>query len=263
MDAIDNILPMQQIDLNCDMGEAFGNYPMPDDEMLMDYITSANIACGYHAGDPAVMQRTVNMAIKKSVAIGVHPGLPDLQGFGRRDMKLSPNEAYQFTLYQIGALSGFVKASHGRLNHVKPHGALYNMAAKDATLAKAIATAVYDFDAGLILYALAGSELIAQAKNIGLQTASEVFADRTYQDDGSLTPRSQNNALITDEKQAIEQVLMMVKQQQVLSINKKIVLLLAETLCLHGDGAHAVSFAKMINAELKNAGILVKAPANG
>src|SRR5476651_2206193 len=214
---------MQTIDLNCDMGEAFGNYPMPNDDTLMDHITSANIACGFHAGDPEVMQQTVSMAVKKGVAIGAHPGLPDLQGFGRREMKLSANEAYQITLYQIGALYGFVKAAGGKLHHVKPHGALYNMAAKDAVLAKAIAQAVYDFDAGLILYALAGSEMIVAAKEMGLKTASEVFADRTYQDDGSLTTRSQNNALITDEQQSIEQVMMMVKEQKVLSVNKKII----------------------------------------
>src|SRR5471030_839342 len=212
---------MQSIDLNCDMGEAFGNYPMPNDDLLMDYITSANIACGFHAGDPEVMQHTVNMAIKKGVAIGAHPGLPDLQGFGRRDMKITNNEAYQMTIYQIGALYGFVKAANGKLHHVKAHGALYNMAAKDAALAKAIVQAVHDFDARLILYALAGSEMVEAAKKSGMICASEVFADRTYQDDGSLTPRTQSNALITDEKQSIEQVLLMVGKQQVISVNKK------------------------------------------
>lgn len=251
---------MQSIDLNCDMGEAFGNYPMPNDDILMDYITSANIACGYHAGDPAVMQHTVAMAIKKGVAIGAHPGLPDLQGFGRRDMKVTANEAYQMTLYQIGALYAFVKAAGGKLHHVKAHGALYNMAAKDAALAQAIVQAVHDFDPSLILYALAGSQMIEAAKKTGIVTASEVFADRTYQDDGSLTPRSQSNAMITDEKQSVEQVLLMVKQQQVISVNQNKVQLKAETLCLHGDGAHAVEFAKMINQKLKNESIAVKAP---
>lgn len=253
---------MQTIDLNCDMGEAFGNYPMPNDDTLMDYITSANIACGYHAGDPDVMQHTVNMAVKKRVAIGAHPGLPDLQGFGRREMKITPNEAYQFTLYQIGALYAFVKAAHGKLHHVKAHGALYNMAAKDAALAKAIVEAVHDFDPTLILYGLAGSEMITAAQSIGLPAASEVFADRTYQDDGSLTPRSQKNALITDTQASVNQVLMMVKQQQVISVNDKTVPLKAETLCLHGDGGHAVDFAKMINEKLKAEGITVKAPAH-
>jgi len=252
---------MQSIDLNCDMGEAFGNYPMPNDDTLMDYITSANIACGFHAGDPDVMQHTVGMAVKKGVAIGAHPGLPDLQGFGRREMKISPNEAYQMTLYQIGALSGFVKAAHSKLHHVKAHGALYNMAAKDAALSKAIVEAVHDFDSSLILYALAGSEMIIAAKKIGMLTASEVFADRTYQDDGSLTPRTQGNALITDEKQSIDQVLMMIKQQQVISTNNKAIPLKAETLCLHGDGAHSVEFAKKISEKLKAEGISIKALA--
>src|SRR5580693_6750440 len=180
---------MQSIDLNCDMGEAFGNYPMPNDDLLLDYISSSNIACGFHAGDPEVMQHSVNMAVKKGVAIGAHPGLPDLQGFGRRDMKISANEAYQMTLYQIGALFGFVKAAGSKLHHVKTHGALYNMAAKDAALAKAIVEAVHDFDPTLILYALASSEMVQAAKKTGIAVASEVFADRTYQDDGSLTPR--------------------------------------------------------------------------
>src|ERR1700761_9401697 len=251
---------MQSIDLNCDMGEAFGNYTMPNDDTLLDYITSANIACGFHAGDPEVMQHTVNMAIKKGVAIGAHPGLPDLQGFGRREMKISANEAYQITIYQIGALYGFVKAGGGKLHHVKAHGALYNMAAKDASLAKAILQAVHDFDSTLILYALAGSEMIETAKKTGIVAASEVFADRTYQDDGSLTPRSQSNALITEELQSIEQVLLMVKQQQVISVNKKAIPLKAETLCLHGDGKHAVEFAKMINERLKKEGVTIKSP---
>lgn len=151
------------------MGEAYGSYPMPNDEKLMDYISSANIACGFHAGDPAVMQKTVALAIKKGVAIGAHPGLPDLQGFGRREMKITANEAYQLTLYQIGALNAFVKAAGGKLHHVKPHGALYNMAAKDPVLAKAIVQAVYDFDPNLILYALAGSKMIVEAEKTDLQ----------------------------------------------------------------------------------------------
>lgn len=250
---------MQSIDLNCDMGEAFGNYSMPNDEILMDYISSANIACGFHAGDPEVMQQTVNLAIKKGVAIGAHPGLPDLQGFGRRNMNISPNEAYQITLYQIGSIYGFVKAAGGKLNHVKPHGALYNMAAANASLAKAIARAVYDFDSTLILYALAGSEMIKAAENLGLVSASEVFADRTYQANGQLTPRSEENATINDKKLAIEQVLTMVKQQHVIATNNQRVNLKAETLCLHGDGLHAVDFAKTIAEKLKAEGIVIQA----
>jgi len=252
---------MKMIDLNCDMGEAFGNYAMPNDEKLMDYITSANIACGFHAGDPAVMQQTVALALKKGVAIGAHPGLPDLQGFGRREMKITPNEAYQLTLYQIGALSAFVKAAGGKLHHVKAHGALYNMAAKDSTLAKAIVEAVYDFDPGLILYALAGSKMIAEAEKAGIVTASEVFADRSYQDDGLLTPRSANNALITSEEDAVNQVLGFALKQEVNSANGNRIAVRAETVCLHGDGELAVAFAKLIAVRLKKEGILIKAPS--
>jgi len=252
---------MKMIDLNCDMGEAFGNYAMPNDEKLMDYITSANIACGFHAGDPAVMQQAVALALKKGVAIGAHPGLPDLQGFGRREMKITPNEAYQLTLYQIGALSAFVKAAGGELHHVKAHGALYNMAAKDSTLAKAIVQAVCDFDRGLILYALAGSKMIAEAEKAGIVIASEVFADRSYQDDGLLTPRSANNALITNEEDAVNQVLGFALKQEVKSANGNLIAVRAETVCLHGDGEHAVAFAKLIAERLKKEGILIKAPS--
>ncbi|RBQ07603.1 5-oxoprolinase subunit PxpA [Pedobacter miscanthi] len=251
---------MKMIDLNCDMGEAFGNYTMPNDDLLMDYISSANIACGFHAGDPAVMQQTVALAIKKGVAIGAHPGLPDLQGFGRREMKVSASEAYQLTLYQIGALSAFVKAAGGKLNHVKAHGALYNMAAKDAALAKAIVQAVYDFDPGLILYALAGSKMISEAKEKGITTASEVFADRSYQDDGTLTPRTASNALIGNEADAVNQVLGFALKQEVTSTNGNLISVVAETVCLHGDGAHAVAFAKLISERLKKEGISITAP---
>jgi UPF0271 protein len=253
---------MANIDINCDMGEAFGNYPMPNDEILFKYISSANIACSFHAGDPKVMQDTVALAIQNNVAIGAHPGLPDLQGFGRREMKISPKEAYQITIYQIGALSGFVKAAHAKLNHVKPHGALYNMAARDVKLAQAIVDAIHDFDPSLILYGLAGSEMIIAASKIGLKSASEVFADRTYQDDGSLTPRSLANALITNEKDSLAQVLKMINQQQVISVNQKVISLKADTLCIHGDGEHAVEFAKTIHQTLKNEGITIKAPTN-
>lgn len=251
---------MKMIDLNCDMGEAYGNYAMPNDDRLMDYISSANIACGFHAGDPAVMQQTVALAIKKGVAIGAHPGLPDLQGFGRREMKITATEAYQLTLYQIGALSAFVRAAGGKLNHVKAHGALYNMAAKDATLAKAIVQAVYDFDPDLLLYALAGSKMITEAKEKGIVTASEVFADRTYQDDGTLTPRSNHNAMVTSEEDAINQVLNFALKQEVNSVTGNRIEVVAETVCLHGDGEHAVAFAKLIAESLKKEGISIKAP---
>lgn len=251
---------IKTVDLNCDLGEAFGNYSMPDDILLMDYISSANIACGFHAGDACVMEETIKLALARNVAIGAHPGFPDLQGFGRREMKCSPREVYQITLYQIGALYAFVKAAGAKLNHVKPHGALYNMAAKDYLLAQAIASAVKDFDANLILYGLAGSDLITAAQDSGLKTASEVFADRTYQDNGSLTARGQDNAVIKDDQLAIAQVLQMVNEQRVNTATGKTVSLLAETICLHGDGLHAVDFARKITARLEAENIIVKAP---
>lgn len=246
------------MDLNCDMGEGFGNYSMPDDEVLMAFITSANIACGFHAGDPGVMEKTVKLAIKNNVAIGAHPGLQDLQGFGRREMTISPREVYQICLYQIGALGAFVRASGGVLHHVKAHGALYNMAARDKGLADALSQAVFDFDPALILYGLSGSEMIASAKRFGLSTASEVFADRTYQDNGLLTPRNHENSMIKNEEQAIDQVMKMVMSQQVVSTNQNTIELVAETVCLHGDGDHAVAFAKKINHALRSQGIELK-----
>ncbi len=180
---------MNKIDLNCDMGESFGAYQMGRDKEILDYVTSANIACGFHAGDPATMRRTVRLALGKNVGIGAHPGLPDLVGFGRRPMEISPQEAYDLVVYQIGALYGFVKAEGGQLQHVKPHGALFNMAVKDADLSEAIAEAVYKVDPELILFGLPGSELVNAGKKASLRTASEVFSDRTYQEDGSLTSR--------------------------------------------------------------------------
>ncbi|MXV17309.1 LamB/YcsF family protein [Hufsiella ginkgonis] len=251
---------MPPIDLNCDMGEAFGNYPMPNDLVLLEHVTSVNIACGFHAGDPGVMQATVRAALERGVAIGAHPGLPDLQGFGRREMQISMREAYQVTLYQLGALYGFVRAAGGRLAHVKAHGALYNMAARDIELAKAIVEAVRDFDPGLLVYVLAGSKMVDAAAQAGMQSVSEVFADRTYQDDGALTPRTQPNAMIGNEEQAISHALRMATQHEVVSVNNRVISLKAETLCLHGDGEHAVDFAKTIRARLKSEGITVQAP---
>nr|WP_317241402.1 5-oxoprolinase subunit PxpA [Hymenobacter sp. 5414T-23] len=186
------------VDLNCDMGESFGAYSLGHDEAILPFITSANIACGYHAGDPAVIKRTVRLALQHGVAIGAHPGLPDLVGFGRREMAVSPEEAYDMTVYQLGALAAFVLVEGGTVHHVKPHGALYNMAAINPALAEAIAEAVYRVQPEACLYGLAGSALISAGQKLGLSTAHEVFADRTYQPNGTLTPRRQPNALITD-----------------------------------------------------------------
>jgi UPF0271 protein len=252
---------MAAIDLNCDMGESFGAYTMGNDLAILDYVNSANIACGFHAGDPPTIHKTVKAALAKGVAVGAHPGLPDLQGFGRRTMAVSPGEAYDIVLYQVGALAAFAQAFHGRITHVKAHGALYTMAAKDRRLADAIAKAVRDFDSGLILYALAGSAMIDAAEAAGLRAAAEVFSDRTYQDDGSLTPRGQAHALIEDEEASIAQVKRMVIEGVVRSVSGKDVRVRADTLCIHGDQPHALAFAKRIRSELATAGVEVKALA--
>ncbi|MCD7032768.1 LamB/YcsF family protein [Metabacillus sp. GX 13764] len=245
-------------DLNCDLGESYGAYKIGNDEEILRYVTSANIACGFHAGDPGTMRKTVSMALANATAIGAHPGLPDLPGFGRRNMNITPAEAYEMTVYQIGALAGFVKAAGGRLQHVKPHGALYNMAAKDAGLAKGIAEAVYDVDAELVLFGLSGSELIKQGEKTGLRTASEVFADRTYQDDGSLTPRSSANALITNDEDALQQAVRMVTEKTVKTVSGQEIPLQADTICIHGDGPHALSFAKSIQNALQEASVTIQ-----
>lgn len=241
------------------MGESFGAYKIGVDEEIMQLVTSANIACGLHAGDPAIMHKTVKLALKYGVAIGAHPGLPDLAGFGRRKLDISPQEAYDLVVYQLGALNAFVQAEGAKMQHVKPHGALYNMAAKDLALAEAIAEAVYKVDSGLILFGLAGSKLIKAGKKIGLNIAEEVFSDRTYQSDGSLTPRGLTDALITDERQAIKQVIRMVKEGKVWSQQGEEVVIKADTVCIHGDGKHALEFARLIRQELQAAGIMVQA----
>ncbi|MMZ51756.1 LamB/YcsF family protein [compost metagenome] len=250
---------MYRVDINCDMGESFGAYRMGEDEAILSFITSANIACGFHAGGPAVMRRTVNMALEKGVAMGAHPGLPDLEGFGRRNMDITPREAYDMVVYQIGALYGFVKASGGQLQHVKPHGALYNMAAKSSALSEAIAEAVYKVDPELILFGLSGSELVKAGQRIGLRTANEVFADRTYQADGTLTSRREPNALITDTEEAVGQVIRMVKEKKVHTMQKQDINIQADTVCIHGDGAHALEFAKTIRELLGQADVSVRA----
>lgn len=250
---------MHRVDLNCDLGESFGAYKMGMDERILPFLTSANIACGFHAGDPGVMYHTVKLAMKNKVAIGAHPGFPDIVGFGRRNMEISPQEAHEMVIYQIGALYGFVKAAGGRMQHVKPHGALYNMAAKRQDLAEAIAEAVYKVDPELILFGLSGSQLVLAGEKLGLTTAHEVFADRTYQMDGSLTPRKEANALITDQKQAVSQVIRMVKEGAVLAQQGKDIIIKADTICIHGDGAHALEFACQIRASLEKANIGVQA----
>jgi UPF0271 protein len=250
-----------RIDLNCDMGESFGMYRMGNDEAILDFVNSANVACGFHAGDPSTIHKTVEAALAKGVAVGAHPGLPDLQGFGRRTMAVSSAEAYDMVMYQVGALAGFARALGGRITHVKAHGALYNMAAKDQRFAEAIAKAVYAFDPQLVLFGLAGSAMIRAAEDAGLRSASEVFADRTYQDDGSLTPRSHANALIVDVETSIAQVKRMVMEHIVRSVQGKDIPVRADTLCIHGDQPNALAFAKRIRNALEEAGVEVKALA--
>lgn len=250
---------MHRIDLNCDLGESFGAYRLGVDEAVLPFMTSANIACGFHAGDPGVMRSTVRLALQYEVAIGAHPGLPDLSGFGRRYMEISPQEAYEMVVYQIGALAAFVKSEGGRMRHVKPHGALYNMAAKRRDLADAIAEAIYRVDPELTLFGLSGSESIKAGERLGLQTAHEVFADRTYQEDGSLTPRTLADALVTDAQQAASRVVRMVKEGKVATRNGNDIALQADTVCIHGDGAHAARLAEQIRIACEHAGISVKA----
>ncbi|MES2371977.1 MAG: 5-oxoprolinase subunit PxpA [Bacteroidota bacterium] len=244
---------MQTIDLNCDMGEGLSN-----DAMIMPWISSTNIACGYHAGDEDTMKRTVELAIQNNVSIGAHPGFADKTNFGRTEMRLSLDEVYELVAQQIFLLQKITKEFGARLHHVKPHGALYNMAANDTMLAHTIAKAVNDIDGGLFLYGLSGSHSISEANKLGLKTASEVFADRTYQDSGGLTPRTQSNALIETEEASLQQVLQMIEQQTVTSVNKKQVPIKAETICLHGDGVHAVAFAKNIYHTLQQNQVGIK-----
>ncbi|WP_316821233.1 5-oxoprolinase subunit PxpA [Pedobacter gandavensis] len=249
-----------RVDLNCDMGEGFGAYDIGNDAAIMPFVSAVNIACGFHAGDPAVMKKTVRLAMRHGVAIGAHPGLPDLQGFGRRTMAISAEEAYDMVVYQIGALAAFVKSEGGILKHIKPHGALYNMAATNRRLSEAIANAVYKVDPDLILYGLSGSELIHAGENIGLSVANEVFADRTYQRDGTLTARKQQDALITDPLLAVAQVMQMIKEGSVYATSGEILKIQADTICIHGDGKTAVAFAEQLHLALNNAGMQLGLP---
>jgi len=251
---------MSKIDLNCDMGESFGAWKMGNDFALMNFVSSVNIACGFHAGDATVIRKTVEKAVEKNLAVGAHPSFPDLQGFGRREMKMSEAEIFDIVLYQVSAVKGICEAFGTKLRHVKPHGALYNQAAKDEKIAEAIAEAVKAIDKNLIFYGLSGSFLISEAEKIGLKTASEVFADRTYQPDGSLTPRSLENALIENAETSLNQVLQMINSQTVTATNGEIVPLKAETVCIHGDGKNALEFAEIINRKLTEAGISIESP---
>ena len=293
---------MLRVDLNCDMGESFGAYVIGADDALLPWISSANIACGFHGGDPSVMRRTVAAARAHGVAVGAHPGLPDLAGFGRRALAVTPDEVYDMVVYQVGALLAFVRAAQASeapsamttassatgvtatrasaatasgardragvpgpagiqgLAHVKAHGALYNMAARDRALADAIAAAVRDVDPALVLFGLAGSELLAAGERAGLRTAAEAFADRNYLPDGSLVPRARPDAHVRDAGVALERVLRMVREGKVRSVEGADVAVRADTICIHGDGPHAVELARALGEGLRAVGIVVAAP---
>jgi UPF0271 protein len=245
---------MKSIDLNCDLGEGLAT-----DEQIIPLISSANIACGYHAGDVDTMKRTIELCLQHNVAIGAHPSWPDKENFGRTEMVKTADEIYEIVTAQLFIIAQLAMEMGASLHHLKPHGALYNQSAKDKMIAAAIAKAVYDFDSSLILFGLSGSISLTEAAKLGLTTAHEVFADRTYQDDGSLTPRSQSNALIKDEQESLQQILQLINTQTVTTVAGKIVTLKADTICIHGDGSNAVAFVKTISSALKQSHIDIKA----
>ena len=250
----------KSIDINCDMGESFGAWRMGDDDAIMPLVSSANIACGFHGGDPATIRRTVKLAMDARVAIGAHPSLPDLMGFGRRTMRISAQDMYDYVLYQAGAVGAFVRAAGGRLHHVKCHGALYNMAATDTSLAGAMADAVKALGPGVMLYALAGSRMVEAAAQTGVPVVEEAFADRSYQPDGTLTPRGAAGAMIEDAEQAVRQAIGMVQRGMVATAGGGNYRLRPGTICLHGDQPGALRFAIALRAALQQSGIVVKAP---
>lgn len=245
------------VDLNCDMGESYGRYRLGDDAALLNIVTSANIACGFHAGDPQVMASTVNQAASKGVAIGAHPGYPDLQGFGRRAMALTPQELHAAVLYQIGALAAFTSVAGKRISHVKPHGALYNTAAHTPEVAEVIVDAVKSFDASLVIVTLPHSKLYRAAREAGLRVAVEGFADRAYQVDGSLVPRTQSGAVIHDPNLIADRALKMVRDHYIQAITNEPIPVRIDTLCIHGDTDGAARIAQRIRDVLESAGILL------
>ena len=249
---------MYSIDLNSDMGESFGAYKIGNDSEIIKYVTSANIACGYHAGDPMVMDNVVKLAKEHNAAVGAHPGYPDLMGFGRRKMVLSFMEVKNYMKYQIGALWAFAKSYGMKLQHVAPHGALGNLCQYDREVSKAICEAVYEIDPSIMIFYCAGAVLGDEAEKIGLKTASEIFADRAYMDDLSLVPRKQPGSMITDEDLAVERCIRMVKEGKVKTINGQDVDIKGDTLCVHGDGAKALAFVERIRREFTKEGIEIK-----
>lgn len=249
---------MKFVDINSDLGESYGAFTVGDDKEVLKFISSANIACGYHAGDHNVMFETVRHALKCGVQIGAHPGLPDLAGFGRREMNLSPREVYNLVVYQIGALAAVCKVCGTSIAHVKPHGALYNMAAKNRSIANAIAEAVADLDSNLVLFGLAGSDLVKAGEEKGLLVAQEVFTDRTYQADGTLTPRQEENAMIHDPQLAIKRAVRMIKEGKVVAVDGTDLEIKADTICVHGDGHQAVAFVTELKQVLVQENIALR-----
>ncbi len=248
-------IDLKSIDLNSDLGESFGTYVLGADPEMLSLVTSANIACGFHAGDPDTMAQTVRLAVEQGVGVGAHPSLPDLQGFGRREMQLTPQEAYHLVLYQIGSLSAFARVHGKTVSHVKPHGALYNMAERDSDLARAIAQATFDFDPSIVLFGLSGGRLVASGAELGLQVAHEVFADRNYQPDGQLVSRQMPNALIHDPEIAGQRMVRLIREGVITAIDGTDLQMQADTICVHGDSTHAVVIAQHLRSSLAAAGI--------
>lgn len=249
---------MKRIDLNCDMGESYGAWKMGDDAGVMPHISSANVACGFHGGDPATIRKTVQLAVDNDVAIGAHPSLPDIMGFGRRTMRISPQEMYDLVVYQAGAVEGFARAAGSKLHHIKCHGALYNMAANDEALSDAMVRAAKDL--GAMLYVLSRSKNYAIARKRRVAVCAEVFADRGYTDEGVLAPRDKPGGMIKDSSKAVKQALGMIEEGYVTSLSGKRVPVAADTLCIHGDQPGAVAFAKALRKAFKERKIEVVAP---
>ena len=247
------------IDLNADIGESFGIYKTGEDELLMRAITSGSVACGFHAGDPAVMRSTVRQAARSGIAVGAHPGFPDLVGFGRREIDADADEIADLVLYQIGALSAIARAEGAALQHVKPHGALYNMSVRRMGVAEAIASAVAAFDESLILVGLPGSALLAAGRRLGLTVAAEAFADRSYEPDGSLTSRRLAGAVLTDPRHAAERAVRLVRDGRIAARDGSLLTVKADTLCIHGDTPHASELAIAVRRGLEDAGVTVAA----
>jgi len=247
-----------KIDLNSDLGESYGAYKVGMDGEILKYVSSVNIACGFHAGDPMVMDKTVEIAIANNVKIGAHPGLPDLMGFGRRIMNVSTEEVKNYMVYQVGALMAFVKKRGGTLNHVKPHGALYNMASKDKKLADAVVEAVKSIDENLILFGLPNSEVEKSALEHNIKFKNEVFADRGYTDQGLLVPRNEPGAFVEGAKNCAERIATMVNKKEVMSVNNNPVRITADTVCVHGDNLKSLEFVKALKLKLENIGFKIE-----